>query len=147
MAISNKELVDVLADLRETNIDLRKTYESAGENVENSNLRNKFNALGEKNQRFATELEREITNLGEKPGSDGSFKGTLQRGFMEIRSAFSKNDDEAMVEESIRAQKMALDNYDDVLNRDLPVNVQKIVSNQYGELKQQLTELQSFKGY
>ncbi|MFU8805259.1 MAG: ferritin-like domain-containing protein [Bradymonadaceae bacterium] len=145
MTLSNKDLINILSDLRETNIDLRKTYETAAENVDDTTLRNKFTQLSEQNQRFATELENEISNLGERPKSDGSFVGTLHRGFMDIRSAFSKNDVPAMIDECIRAEKMAIDNYEDALNNDFPANVQTLVSRQYGALKSVREDLKNLK--
>jgi uncharacterized protein (TIGR02284 family) len=145
MAISNRELVDILVDLRETNVDRQKTYEAASDNISDTRLRNTFSNLIEQSRRFITEIERELKNLGEQTSAKGSIKGSLHRGFLEIRSAFTSNDDRVMLEESIRGEKMAVDNYDDVLNRDLPPNVQQLVSKQFGDIKQNLSELNTLK--
>ncbi|MBA2663624.1 MAG: PA2169 family four-helix-bundle protein [Bradymonadaceae bacterium] len=145
MAVSNKDVVKTLADLRETNIDLQKIYKTASDKVADAHVKSKFTEFSEKYSRFATEIERELNTLGERPDKSGSFVGTLHRTFTEIRSAFSKNDVDAMVDECIRAEKMAIDNYDDALKLDLPANLQSLLSQQYGDLKQTKQMLENYK--
>lgn len=64
---------------------------------------------------FRYELKREIKAFGQSPDKGGSTKGTLHRNWMNLKGFFSANNEEAMLEEVERGEKVAIDTYNDIL--------------------------------
>ncbi|QXP64299.1 PA2169 family four-helix-bundle protein [Polaribacter sp. HaHaR_3_91] len=112
--ISNK-----LNELLEKNYDAEKGYLNAAENVESPKLKIFFKNRASERSQFAKELRTEILLHGQIPEDDGSFKGTMHRNWMTLKSLFSSNDEEAILEESIRGEKANLEEYKEILLDDV----------------------------
>ncbi|AUC21071.1 hypothetical protein BTO15_02600 [Polaribacter sejongensis] len=112
--ISNK-----LNELLEKNYDAEKGYLNAAENVESPKLKIFFKNRASERSQFAKELRTEILVHGQIPEDDGSFKGTMHRNWMTLKSLFSSNDEEAILEESIRGEKANLEEYKEILLDDV----------------------------
>ncbi|WP_165732069.1 PA2169 family four-helix-bundle protein [Polaribacter sp. 20A6] len=112
--ISNK-----LNELLEKNYDAEKGYLNAAENVESPKLKIFFKNRASERSQFAKELRTEILVHGQIPEDDGSFKGTMHRNWMTLKSLFSSNDEEAILEESIRGEKANLEEYKKILLDDV----------------------------
>ncbi|GAB7257835.1 ferritin-like domain-containing protein [Polaribacter sp. OB-PA-B3] len=111
--ISNK-----LNELLEKNYDAEKGYLSSAENVESSNLKIFFKNRASERSQFAKELRTEILSYGQIPEDDGSFKGAMHRNWMSLKSLFSTNDEEAILEEALRGEKASLEEYKEILKED-----------------------------
>ncbi|MGJ8759086.1 MULTISPECIES: PA2169 family four-helix-bundle protein [unclassified Polaribacter] len=112
--ISNK-----LNELLEKNYDAEKGYLNAAENVESPKLKIFFKNRASERSQFAKELRTEILVHGQIPEDDGSFKGTMHRNWMTLKSLFSSNDEEAILEEAIRGEKANLEEYKEILLDDV----------------------------
>lgn len=112
--ISNK-----LNELLEKNYDAEKGYLNAAENVESPKLKIFFKNRASERSQFAKELRTEILLHGQIPEDDGSFKGTMHRNWMTLKSLFSSNDEEAILEEAIRGEKANLEEYKEILLDDV----------------------------
>jgi hypothetical protein len=65
---------------------------------------------------------------------------------MDFKSMFAADDDEAMLEESIRGDKAAVDEYDDVLEEDsLPLGLRNLLLNQRTRIKTDLERNKSLE--
>lgn len=111
--ISNK-----LNELLEKNYDAEKGYLNAAENVESSKLKIFFKNRASERSRFAKELRTEILSYGQIPEDDGSFKGIMHRNWMSLKSLFSSNDEEAILEEALRGERANLEEYKEILKED-----------------------------
>lgn len=111
--ISNK-----LNELLEKNYDAEKGYLNSAENVESSNLKIFFKNRASERSQFAKELRTEILSYGQIPEDDGSFKGAMHRNWMSLKSLFSTNDEEAILEEALRGEKASLEEYKEILKED-----------------------------
>ncbi len=111
--ISNK-----LNELLEKNYDAEKGYLNSAENVESSNLKIFFKNRASERSQFAKELRTEILSYGQIPEDDGSFKGAIHRNWMSLKSLFSTNDEEAILEEALRGEKASLEEYKEILKED-----------------------------
>ena len=111
--ISNK-----LNELLEKNYDAEKGYLNAAENVESPKLKIFFKNRASERSQFAKELRTEILSHGQIPEDNGTFKGTVHRNWMTLKSLFSANDEEAILEEALRGEKTSLDEYAEILEKD-----------------------------
>ena len=57
-------------------------------------------------------------SYGQIPEDDGSLKGIMHRNWMSLKSLFSSNDEEAILEEALRGEKESLDEYTNILKED-----------------------------
>jgi uncharacterized protein (TIGR02284 family) len=111
--ISNK-----LNELLEKNYDAEKGYLNAAENVESSKLKIFFKNRASERSQFAKELRTEILSYGQIPEDDGSFKGIMHRNWMSLKSLFSSNNEEAILEEAMRGEKASYNEYKEILQED-----------------------------
>ena len=119
-----EEISNKLNELLVKNYDAEKRYLNASENVDSATLKIFFKRRATERSEFAKELRTEILQYGEIPEGSGSFKGTVHRNWMSLKSLFSSNDEEAILEEAIRGEKASLEEYDTILkNRTLPPTI------------------------
>ena len=124
--ISNK-----LNELLVKNYDAEKGYLNAIDNVDSDKLKMFFKRRATERSEFAKELRTEILRYGELPEDSGSFKGTLHRNWMTLKSLFSSNNEEAILEEAIRGEEASLEEYEDILkDRTLPPTLDSILTRQ-----------------
>ncbi|TYB79913.1 ferritin-like domain-containing protein [Bizionia myxarmorum] len=123
-----EEISNKLNELLVKNYDAEKGYINAMNNVDDSELKMFFKRRASERSQFAKELRTEILQYGEIPEDSGSFKGTLHRNWMSLKSTFSSNDTEAILEEAIRGEKASLEEYKDFLkDRTLPPSIDALL--------------------
>lgn len=124
--ISNK-----LNELLVKNHDAEKGYINAAENVDSSTLKIFFKRRATERSEFAKEIRTEILRYGEDPKDSGSFKGTVHRNWMSLKSLFSSNDEEAILEEAIRGEEASLEEYNEILeDKTLPPSIDNMLIKQ-----------------
>lgn len=124
--ISNK-----LNELLVKNYDAEKGYLNAIDNIENDRLKMFFKRRASERSQFAKELRTEILRYGEIPEDSRSFKGTAHRNWMSLKSMFSSNNEEAILEEAIRGEEASLNEYNEILkDRTLPPTIDSLLTKQ-----------------
>ncbi len=135
--ISNK-----LNELLEKNYDAEKGYINSAENVDNTRLKIFFKNRASERSQFAKELRTEILSYGQIPGDAGSFQGTMHRNWMSLKSLFSGNDEEAILEEAIRGEKASLEEYAEILKyEDFAPSTQKMLETQHQKIQAAINSL------
>ena len=120
-----------LNDLLEKTYDAEKGFRKAAENVKHSPLKNYFNRKAQERYEFGHELKSEIKSFGQEVDKGGSITGNLHRTWMDVKSLVSGNNEESMLEEAIRGEKTAVEEYEDVLAETaLPPSTQTILAKQ-----------------
>ena len=109
--ISNK-----LNELLSKNYDAEKGYINASKNVDSERLKSFFMSRASERSAFAKELRTDILMYGQVPEEDGSFKGSMHRNWMTLKSLFSSNDEEAILEEALTGEKASLKEYEEMIN-------------------------------
>ena len=121
--ISNK-----LNELLVKNYDAEKGYLNAIDNVEGKRLKMFFKRRASERSEFAKELRTEILRYGEDPKDSGSLKGTVHRNWMSLKSLFSSNNEEAILEEAIKGEEASLELYNELLEeRSLPPSIDSLL--------------------
>ncbi|WP_026775424.1 PA2169 family four-helix-bundle protein [Polaribacter sp. Hel_I_88] len=135
--ISNK-----LNELLEKNYDAEKGYLNSAENVDSTRLKIFFKNRASERSQFAKELRTEILSYGQIPEDEGSFQGTMHRNWMSLKSLFSGNDEEAILEEALRGEKASLDEYKEILNyEDFAPSTQKMLEMQHQKIQAAINSL------
>jgi uncharacterized protein (TIGR02284 family) len=146
MKFTNEELEKRLQDIFEKNVDARKGYDNAAENAESYDLRFFFQNKSKEREAFNQELLREISAHYGEPDTSGSATGALHRTWMDIKSFFSGNSDESMLEECIRGDTAAAKEYEEILeNEDLPMTIATIIRDQNMRIQADLNKIKSLE--
>ncbi|MFV8225842.1 ferritin-like domain-containing protein [Christiangramia aquimixticola] len=134
---SHNDLVHNLTDLLEKNYDAEKGYKKAIEHSNNPHLKQFLKDQAVQRNHFATELDKQLHLLNEHPGEKGSAMGAMHRFWMNFKTTFTKNDDEAILEECLRGEKASLKEYDAKLkNKFLPTEISEMFKGHRSRISQ-----------
>ena len=136
MAINNDDVISTLNNLIETCKDGQNGFQTAAEGVKNSELKTLFSTYSQQRAQFAGELQGEVRRLGGDPEKTGSVAATLHRGWINIKSAVTGEDENAVISECERGEDSAVSNYKDALDADLPADVRSTLERQYTQVKE-----------
>lgn len=143
-----KEVSNKLNKLLEKNYDAEASYKAAAGNVKNSKLKTYFQNKAEDRYAFGHELKEEIKLHGDTPEKETSFKGDAHRTWMNLKSTFSGNKEEAILEETIGGEKAFAEDYDDVLKETtLAVSTKKLIENQRNKVRNSLEEVKTMESF
>ncbi len=128
--MTNDDVISTLNNLIETCKDGQEGFKQAAEGVERSDLKSVFYQFSQQRSQFAGELQSLVQELGGDPENAGSFSGTIHRGWINIKSAVTGQDDGAILNEAERGEDVAKKAYKDALEQNLPANVNEVVQRQ-----------------
>jgi uncharacterized protein (TIGR02284 family) len=134
MAINTDDMRSTLNDLIQTLKNGEEGFSASAGKLKEHNLRSQFQNFAQQRARFAAELQSQVSQIGGKPETSGSTTGALHRGWMDIKNAFSGNDDHAILAEAERGEDAAVKNYRDALSKDLPSDIREVIDRQYREI-------------
>ncbi|WP_372919090.1 PA2169 family four-helix-bundle protein [Salegentibacter sp.] len=112
---SHDERINSLQELLEKNYDAEKGYKKVLEEADSPNLKAFLKQQAVMRNRFATEIHTAIRALNAEPKEKGSTTGDLHRTWIDLKTLFTKNDDEAVLEECLRGEKASLKEYEEKL--------------------------------
>lgn len=131
----NDELISCLNGLIEVCKDGQEGFKEAAEGVERSDLKSLFYEFSQQRAQFAGELQELVRTLGGDPENSGSVSGALHRGWMNLKSAITGQDEQAILNECERSEDVAKDAYRAALEHLLPANVLGIAQTQYASIQ------------
>jgi len=141
-----KEITDRLNDLLEKNYDAEAGYKAAKEHVNSSSLKDFFNSRALDRYNFGHELKEEIRLFSETPDKGTSLKGDAHRIWMDLKSKFSDDNDEALLEEAVRGEEKALEEYNDILDQMvLAPSTEQMLKKQRDSVKAALKSVKTFE--
>ncbi|SNR13911.1 ferritin-like domain-containing protein [Tenacibaculum jejuense] len=111
-----QEVASQLNGLLMKNYDAEKGYQTAAENVNSDVLTSLFERKAEERKKFGNELKKEIRMFGQMPQDNGSNLGTIHRAWMDTKAFFSLDNDKSILEEAIRGEKAAINEYNEVID-------------------------------
>ena len=143
MSTTYEKIVDQLEEILEKNNDAVKGYSKAAENANDSRLKAYFTKKSSDRKIFNNALKREMVANYDEIDDDGSFTGAIHRAWMDVKSFFSGDNDEAMLEEAIKGDKAAVEEYEEVLkDANLPPSIAQLVREQEIQIRTDLNKIQ-----
>lgn len=115
---TTKDLASKLNELLEKNYDSEKGFQKVAEDVKNPRLKEFFEAKAKERYDFGHELKTEIKNLGESPDKGTSISGKAHHAWMDLKAAFSSDKEEEILEEVVRGEKVAVEDYNKIIKED-----------------------------
>ncbi len=145
MATDNDKVISTLNNLIETCKDGENGFRTAAEGVKRSELKTLFNTYSQQRAQFAAELQSEVLRLGGDPEKTGSVAASLHRGWINIKSAVTGEDEAAIISECERGEDSAVRNYEDALKENLPGNIRSIIQRQFTQVKEAHDRIRSLE--
>ncbi|EIJ37828.1 MULTISPECIES: ferritin-like domain-containing protein [Galbibacter] len=141
-----EDVAKKINELLEKNYDAQKGFVNSSEHVDNTNLKTYFKSKAAEREKFADELKREIISFGEKPIDSGSITGDMHRTWMNIKSALSSNDEEAILEEVQRGEEASLEDYNEILEEtSLPESTKAMITRQRNAIKNSVNNAKRYE--
>ena len=134
--MEDAKIAIVLNGLVETSRDGAAGFKTCAEGAKDSMLKAFFETRTQNCEEAVRELNLEVLHHKGTPAEHGTATGALRRGWINIRTAVTSNDDLAVLEECERAEDSALEDYRKALQEDLPVHVKTLVQKQYDGAKE-----------
>lgn len=131
----NEKGISVLNDLIETCKDGAKGFAASAEKADSAELKTLFQKYATQRTNFAADLDGQVVSLRGKPAESGHVAAVIHRGWIDIKTAFTGNDDKALLNECERGEDYAKKAFMDALKEDLPSDARAIVQRQAGEVR------------
>lgn len=130
------DTIKTLNDLTEMLKDGEQGYKTAADDAKAPELATAFSRYSRQRAEFASELQARVIALGAKAEKHGSVSGSIHRGWINLKSAVSRNEPHAVLEEAERGEDSAVAAYREALEHaDLDEPTQSIISRQYTQVK------------
>jgi uncharacterized protein (TIGR02284 family) len=130
--MNDRYVIATLSELLAVTREGERGCSVCAEHARDESLKRLFLARASRRAATAAELRDLIGRIG---GGDhtaqGTIRGAHQRGWANLRSALSLNDDEALVDECERGEDHALEVYRNALDDHLPELVREVVLTQF----------------
>lgn len=142
----SKEVSNKLNELLEKNYDAEKGYKLAAEKVKRQDLQSFFSKRAQERYDFGHELKSEIRNFGETPDKGSSVAGDVHRSWMNLKASLSSDKDESVLEEAIRGEKSAVEEYESIIkDEELPASTKNILMKQKNSIVSSLNEVKTLE--
>ncbi|WP_020569119.1 ferritin-like domain-containing protein [Neolewinella persica] len=112
---SSNNQISTLNNLITTLYDGENGYKEAAEEVDSTTLAARFRQLAQQRYDFGHEIKPLIKQFGGEVNKGGSTAANLHRVWMDLKSAVSGNDEEAILNECIRGEESAVKAYAEAL--------------------------------
>lgn len=129
--MDNNNAVDVIRELINTNRDGEKGYQDAAEHAKAADLKSFFRQQAGERARFASQLEAELTKLGEPAAKkeSGHVTAALHRGWIDVKQGLGGGD-HSLLESVEKGEDAAKESYQKALQASLTPSALEIVREQ-----------------
>ncbi|QCW98963.1 PA2169 family four-helix-bundle protein [Aggregatimonas sangjinii] len=135
-----KKIEEKLQEVIDKTEDAIKGFNKAAENASDVSTKTYFSRRAKNRQRFLTQLKNASPDL--RLGNediDGTTAGAVHRTWMDVKAFFSADNDESMLEEAVRGDKSAIEEYNEVLaETHVPARVKEILREQRDAIQNDL---------
>ncbi len=140
------EMVEKFNELLEKNYDAEKGFKNAADDVKNERLKAFFKESAQQRYDFGHELKAEIKNLGGTPDKGSSTKADAHRVWMDLKAALSSDNEEAVLEEAVRGEKAAVEDYNKVIKgSEFPPSTANLLIKQRNAIERTLKNVKDLE--
>ena len=138
--------IRTLNGLIATTIDSVDGYRTSAQDVENPRFAELFSARASERSSVAEQLRAEVTRLGGNPEDDGTILAAGHRAFVNLKSAVTGRDDQAIVNEVERGEDHIKAKFEEALKDDnLSPQSRTLVETAFGSVKAGHDEMSNLK--
>lgn len=123
--------MSILNDLIQITKDSEEGFCTAAENVTDVSLKEAFIKKAQNCNRIASKFQQKVVEMNGDPEEKGSFLGAMHRGWMNIKSAFTRKDDHSILVECERSEDAIKVAYSKALNSNLPIDLHSLIEEKY----------------
>jgi uncharacterized protein (TIGR02284 family) len=142
MATISGEAARAYNDLVEINKTAAKGYQEAAEGVSSPDLKSQLSQFSQQRAQFASELSQHAQQFGISVENDNTIEGVVadaaaavHRGWINIKSAITGQDDSAILGECETGDATALTSYETALkSNELPAEARNVIQKQHSEI-------------
>jgi uncharacterized protein (TIGR02284 family) len=139
------DVVSTLNDLIETCKDGEEGFRTCAEDISDSEIKAYFNNRAERCADAAEELQDLVEAYGGEPETSSSVSAALHRRWIDIKSAITGRDDQAVLDECERGEDIAKKSYQNALEKPLPADVRSVVERQYQGVQMNHDQVKSMR--
>lgn len=145
MENSNQNTTEKLNNLIAIAEDGKEGYENAAKDVKDDAIKSSFLLYAHDRSVYASQLREIVHELnGEAEDKGGDAKGSLHRVWMDVKSAFTSGDVDAIINACITGEEAAIKEYKLVLNDSLiPESYKPVIGKQLNGIEQALASITS----
>ncbi|WP_339697305.1 PA2169 family four-helix-bundle protein [uncultured Marixanthomonas sp.] len=147
--MSESKMCKKVNDLIEKNNDAAKGFREAADHAESNQLKTFLKKQSKEREAFANELSVKLRAYHPDVDldTDGSVAGAVHRGWLKVKAALSADDDESILEECMRGDRIAREEYKEVLAdyTDLSKELMDVVSEQKLKLEKTLQKVKTLE--
>jgi uncharacterized protein (TIGR02284 family) len=136
---------DTMNALIETCRDGARGFQLAADLAGSQDLKEFFAETARQRERFAAELLPYAQRLGGGQDADGTALGAVHRGWIAVRDAWAKYDEDALMVETMRGENAAANTYAEAVMDVLPPDARPIVDRQYEQIRAAQKELDQLR--
>ena len=138
--LNSNKLRQILTELLRKNQDAQQGYQKAAEDVKVPTLVTYFEECSQQRQTFVRELQSEMKDLGiEVPNVSTTWQGDIHQLWMDLRSVLASDKEDAVLQETIRGDNSALEEYSSLLGTEqLPESTRRLLEAQKQKIEMDL---------
>ena len=139
--MTNEKIVECLNDLLTKAYDAEEGFKQAADRAEHHpDLVHFFNRQSEMRRSFGHDIKQKIAQYGGTPDKGSSLAGKSHQVWITVKDALTPDHDgEQILEECIRGEKAAVEEYDEKLKCDeLPSDVRTLITEQRSSIASSL---------
>ena len=138
--------IRTLNSLIATVIDSIDGYSESAKDADSSRFASMFNDRAAERRQVLTTLQAEVGRLGGNPEDDGTTAAAAHRGFVNLKSAVTGKDDQAVLNEVERGEDHIKSKFDSALADDeLSPQVKAVVQQCFTSVKQGHDQMSALK--
>ena len=138
--------IRTLNGLIATTIDSVDGYRTSAQDVQNPRFAELFTARASERSSVAEQLRSEVKRLGGNPEDDGTILAAGHRAFVNLKSAVTGRDDQAIVNEVERGEDHIKAKFEEALKDDnLSPQCRTLVETAFGSVKAGHDEMSNLK--
>ncbi|HEV7350511.1 PA2169 family four-helix-bundle protein [Telluribacter sp.] len=137
MANYDEKIHNSLQSLVKLHIDRINGYEHAKDDTDDQDLIVLFDHYVSQSSKFKSELNSQLINYKGEVPDDSTFTGKLHKTWMDLKSALTNKDREAVLNECESGDNALKEGYEEVLNNEnliLPMELRNVIQEQYAEI-------------
>lgn len=120
-------------------------YDHAARRTTNTHYQDLFLKMGRLKAAIVADLKAEVAQRGESPDQDGTWLGSVRKGYADLKATLSKDADAAYIGSLEEQEDRVLHAFRDALGGEQPPKVRELASRYLPEVQQMHDRMRALK--